>query len=199
MSARPVDRPTHVFTVFPSPLSRPCTSTPSSLACNSNEHTGNLVVTYAWATRVLSGESSLSLAVLARVYTSSRHPTPVCVCVQRVQPRFVFWVKAGAAVALKNNGNKRGRPARVLAQGSHGHGGHVSQNVVSYMYTVLLAGRASFMYTPTPIIPPPALVRLPRRCSTLETMCAPVTSIHPPSLRFPTYGARTDSLLWTFH
>lgn len=65
---------------------------------------------------------------LFRSSCTSHHP--VCATCA-VQPRFVFWVKTGAAVALKNNGNKRGTPARVLAQGSHGHGGHVSQNVVS--------------------------------------------------------------------
>lgn len=131
-----------------------------------NEHRGNLVVTYAWAPRVLSDESSLSLP-----YTSHHHP----VCSVCSTARFVFWVKAGAAVALKNNGNKRGRPARVLAQGSHGHGGHVSQNVVSYMYTV----SPSPLCTPTPSSRTFLALLYPRN---YVYRYAPVTSICPSCL-----------------
>lgn len=123
-----------------------------------NKHRGNLVVTYAWAPRVLSDESSLSLP-----YTSHHHP----VCSVCSTARFVFWVKAGAAVALKNNGNKRGRPARVLAQGSHGHGGHVSQNVVSYMYTVW----------PRPLCTPTTLPYLPR-VALPSKLCMPICTSH---------------------
>lgn len=132
---------------------------PSRVAYSWNDkHRGNLVVTYAWAPRVLSDESSLSLP-----YTSHHHP----VCSVCSTARFVFWVKAGAAVALKNNGNKRGRPARVLAQGSHGHGGHVSQNVVSYMYTVW----------PRPLCTPTTLPYLPR-VALSSKLCMPICTSH---------------------
>lgn len=123
-----VDYTGRVFSVFfdsVSPSSIP-TGAPSLMCmcpcvcvCKSTEYTDNIAVTYAWAPGVLSGESS-SLSGCGSC--TSHHP----VCSVCSTARFVFWVKAGAAVALKNNGNKRGKPARVLAQGSHGHGGHVS-------------------------------------------------------------------------
>lgn len=105
------------------------------------------------------------------MYTSHH---PVCVQrVQRVRPRFVFWVKA--AVALKNNGNKRGA------------GRHACWHKVAMVTAVTFRRMSCRICTPNCCCRRVLYVHLhPCPCAFLlgvalpSKLCAPVTSIRPP-------------------